>query len=638
MRRLAYILLLSSTFVIQVHAQNTLSDSLLRLVREAPMDSSRVLLINELASSLREADSNLAFHYAQQARDLATQLQFKRGLGTVLENIGWIYYRQGNYFKAVNVSLEALQIAQEIGDKKEIANCLINIGAINLEQKLYPAAIINFKKAYVLGTEIRVNTIRSRSLNNMAFGFIQMHQLDSARHYTLRAINENVNDEFRSAFSKRTLGDIYFEEGNYPEALVNWNDCLKAATQQTNNFLVVTTLVRLGNIHLKLNKPDKALVYLNQSLPIAIKNNFKSELENSFNLLAKVYFAKNDFSRAYQYQNQYHTLHDSLATQRSSEQMAIAQAHYESDIKNAQIELLTKNALFKENEIRVQKIWIYISIGWLIFLLVIMYLLNRSNRRSEAINKMLAEKNMFINEQSMQLAGLNTTKDKLFSIIGHDMRSPLASIRGLMDLVGNSAMTQDEFIKFSTKLKKNLDHVHSDLENLLSWAQTQQKGLVPIFENSMLRDAVQEKIDLMQDAIVAKSIKVINLIEDDISIFADKNQVGSILKNLLGNAVKFNLVGGVITIHSVESNGQIQVSISDTGTGMSELEVNNLFKGGAHFSRPGTQNEKGIGVGLLLVKEFIELNKGSIHVESYPGKGSTFIFSLKGKRVPIPSV
>jgi two-component system, sensor histidine kinase and response regulator len=620
--RVGWVVGMCFLFLSQAFSQSRNSDSLMRVALAAPFDSTRVLLLNDAAVALRESDNNLALKYAEEAKELATTLSFRRGMGYVLENIGWIYYRKGNYYKALEISTEALQINQEFGDKKQMAKCLNNLGAINSEQELYAIGIDNFKKAYKLAKEIDQKDIMSRSLNNVAYIFLKMNQLDSSRHYVQRAINENINDKQRSAFAQRILGDIAFEKSDYKGALVNYEVCLTWANEQNNNFLKTSTLYRLGKVYLKLNNPDQALIYLNRNLPIAQKFGYRIELENTYRYLGDAYATKKDFSRAYEFQGKYYALHDSTTKQKNSEQIAIIQTKYDSEIKNAQIELLTKNS-------RTQRILIYIGIGGLFLLIIFVAILIRSNRRGRKVNVLLAEKNNLINEQTHQLMGLNSTKDKLFSIIGHDMRSPLASLRGLMDLISSSAMTQEEFAEMSKKLKKNLDHVHADLENLLSWAQTQQQGLTPVFENVLLCDAVQDKIELYSEAIKIKSIQVVNSVGRDSCVHADKNHVGLVIRNLIGNAIKFSHPKGSIKIDCAEVDSRIKISVSDTGTGISSEELNKLFKPGSHFSKPGTQNEKGIGLGLMLVKEFVELNNGTIEVSSDLGKGSTFTFYLR---------
>jgi len=226
---------------------------------------------------------------------------------------------------------------------------------------------------------------------------------------------------------------------------------------------------------------------------------------------------------------------------------------------------------------------------------------------------------------------LNSTKDKLFSIIGHDLRSPLNSLRGMMDLLNKSILTQDEFVSFSKKIKTNVDYVYTDLDNLLSWAQSQQNGLKSSIEELGLYDVIIEKVDLLAESSSVKAITIHVEIDRDLRVRADKNQLGLIIRNLVSNAIKFSQEGGVVIIGAIKKKDQVEVAITDNGVGIAAADIEKLFRAGVNFSKPGTKNEKGIGLGLLLVKEFVELNNGTIHVTSKLGEGSTFTFSLPAK-------
>jgi two-component system, sensor histidine kinase and response regulator len=616
---LLIILLHSAKIVL---AQEKRSDSLMRIALAAPFDSTRVLLLNDAATELREKDNNIALKYAEEARQLAIKIGFQRGIGLTLENIGWIYYRKGEYSKALEISAKALQINEEYGNKKGMAQCLNNLGAIYSEQELYEIGISSFKKAYKIGKEIKNNSIMSRSLNNVAHSFFRTRQLDSARYYAQRSIDEQINDKTRMSFSNRTLGDVSLEEGNYKEALRYYEYSLRTSIELENNFMKSTILYRLGDLYIRKGDLPKAISYLEQNLPLTKKYGYISERQHTYEFLAKAYAYKKDFAKAYEFQGLYHVLNDSITEQLRIEQMAIAQSKYDSEIKNSQIDLLTKNS-------KTQRMWIYIGIGGLALLSILVAVLIRNNRRGEVVNKLLSEQNSLINDQKQQLISLNSTKDKLFSIIGHDMRSPVASLRGLMDLVSNAAVTQEEFVQLSKKIRSNLDNVHSDLENLLSWAQTQQKGLKVSFERIALSEAIQDKTNLLGELSNAKNIKITNAVQAGILVYADKNQLGLVIRNLIGNAIKFNHPNGSIKIDCARKDDKVNVSVTDTGTGMSQEELNKLFTAGSHFSKLGTQNEKGIGLGLLLVKEFVELNHGTIKVTSILDKGTTFTFSLR---------
>ncbi|MCE2996269.1 MAG: ATP-binding protein [Cyclobacteriaceae bacterium] len=605
-------------------------DSLVLLAQQARPDTTKVRLLNKAAVALRETDSNLALQYAEEARVLAISLSDQQGIGEVLSNLGWIYYRKGIYSKALEYTTNAMAINKALNIQSEMAACLNTIGAIQFEQDNFKEAIASFKQGYTLAKKANHRVNMSRCLNNIAFSFLQLKMFDSARFYVNRSVREHVNDDFRLAFSDRILGDIFYEEGKYTEALKSYQIALESAIGQNNNFLQASTLYRIGRTYLRLRNTDKALKVLNQNLFLSSRFGFKSEHETTLQLMAETFAMRKDFANAYEFQNRYLALHDSLLEQRGGERINLLEAQYKLGLKNTQIDFLTKDTRYKEKEIRMQRIGIYIAIVWLACMLLLIIVLFRTNRRARAANRLLKEKNELIEQQTEQLRNLNATKDKLFAIIGHDLRGPLNSLRGMIDLLSKSIITQEEFIGYSEKIKNNVDFVYSDLENLLSWAQTQQKGIQTIFTQVNLKKVVDEKINLSQVNLDTKKLQVNVEVNPEMEVVADKNQLDLILRNLITNAIKFSYASGIIVIEAKpEPDNYIRVSITDTGIGMDPTEVEKIIHSNLHFSKPGTQNEKGMGLGLLLVKEFVELNQGKLNIQSKPGQGSTFSFTLR---------
>jgi two-component system, sensor histidine kinase and response regulator len=260
------------------------------------------------------------------------------------------------------------------------------------------------------------------------------------------------------------------------------------------------------------------------------------------------------------------------------------------------------------------------------------FVLLYSNWMKKKANALLGVKNQRIQAQAQQLSNLNITKDKLFSIISHDVRGPLASLRGLINIICQGQMTQEEFIQNSVKLRQNLDSVQDDLDNLLHWSQSQLYGLQINAEEFQIRSVVNDKITLFREAAAKKDITIINDIREGLTAFADKNHFNLIIRNLMANAIKFNTHGGVIRIDEKTLDDYVEISVTDSGVGIPSRDMNKLFNAQIHFSNLGTDQEKGTGIGLLLTKEFIEKSGGSIWVTSEVGKGSTFTFTTKRTR------
>lgn len=622
-------------------AQVSETDSLENIIKTIPSDTSKVWQLNKLVTILRERDNNKAFEYAREAKDLALLLDYEKGLSQALENLGWIHYRRGDYSEAFELSAEAMTLAEKLNDKAGIARCLNNIAAINFEQNQHTLAIENFKKAYTVSSEIGDGPGISRSLNNVAYCFLGINQLDSARYYAElgREASRRYDRPYLEGFALRTLGDVDFNEKKYNNALEKYEQVIHMADKLENVFLKVSTIHRIGESYVFLSRSDLALGYLLKNISIARQYEFRRELERSLKLISEIYAKRKEIGKAYDYQNQYLAVHDSLYQQQSSEQMALMQVKFDSEMKEAKIELLTKDAQLKQEEINSQRMWMYFSIGSLTLMAVLAFVLLYSNRMKKRANDELEVKNREIQLQAQQLKNLNITKDKLFSIISHDLRSPLASLRGLMDILDVDGLSSQDFITTSKKLRRNLESVQEDLDNLLFWAQSQLNGLQSNPENLQLRPIVDEKIELFGEIARQKKITIINELDDSISIVADKNHISLVVRNLLANAIKFNKLGGLITISEKSIKDYVEISVSDSGVGMTTSDLGKLFNAETHFTNPGTHQEKGVGIGLLLTKEFIEKSGGSIWATSELGKGSTFTFTVKqGMPVPAPAV
>lgn len=614
-------------------SQSQKADSLLKAVSTMSDDTLKVILINNYSSSIRESNNNDALKLAETAKVLAEKLNFRRGLAPILENIGWIIYRKGNYAKALIYANEAIKIYEEFNDKRGIANCSNNLSAILVEQKQFDESIRVLKKALLLAKEINDFGVVSRCAINISLGFLPKNQLDSALRYAEMGIayGTKAKDPYRVAFGKRTLGDIFLAKNDYNNAQKSFFEALLPSEMSSNAFLEASTLYRIGRTYFLTKNYEKALYYLERNKTISEKFEFKSELERTYKMMTDIYRIKKDYPKIVFYQDLYLTVHDTLLIQRSNEQTALKLAKYESDIQQAQIDLLKKDAQLKEDEIKGHRLWNTVFITGIIILAGLGVVLYFANQRVKKINTDLHDRNQKINEQTVQLKELNATKDKVFSIIGHDLRGPLASLRGLMGLLSGSNLTHEEFVTLSKKLKNNLDYVSDDLDNLLNWARSQARGIEPQFEWCKAHSVVHELHQLYSEVARVKNISLENCVPETMEVNVDPNHIKLILRNLIGNSIKFTSAGGRITTEGLIKNGKAHLSIADTGKGMSEDEVKKLFFIGTHFTKLGTNNEKGLGIGLLLVREFAEKNKGTISVSSEEGKGSTFTISLQGQ-------
>lgn len=241
-----------------------------------------------------------------------------------------------------------------------------------------------------------------------------------------------------------------------------------------------------------------------------------------------------------------------------------------------------------------------------------------------------------VRKRTKQLVELNESKDKFFSIIAHDLKSPFLGFLGLTKEMASypEVFTEEDIKSISNGMHKSASNLFSLLNNLLEWAQM-QKGETrfdPV--NFSLSELIEKNVQVIKKRSEEKGIAITFMSQDSFQAFGDKNMINSVLMNLLSNAVKFTNRKGIITIDIKESDKHmLQVSVCDTGTGMPDDMVSKLFKMGEKIRSAGTENETGTGLGLLLCKEFVEKNGGKIWVHSELNKGSIFYFTIPGKKI-----
>lgn len=233
-------------------------------------------------------------------------------------------------------------------------------------------------------------------------------------------------------------------------------------------------------------------------------------------------------------------------------------------------------------------------------------------------------------KQDLKIQKLLSDKNQFFSIISHDLRGPLGSAVSLSEILVKNIeeYSREEIREVSETLHESNKNIYKLLENLLEWSQMQTGMILFRPQNLELNALIQENIELSKNAALNKSINLVFQAEDTIEAEADKNMIGTILRNLLSNAIKFTDKNGEVVIKLVKRKQKVEISISDNGIGVPDAIKERLFKINRKVMQKGTQNETGSGLGLLLCNEFVNIHRGKIWVESEPGKGSTFKFTL----------
>jgi signal transduction histidine kinase len=242
--------------------------------------------------------------------------------------------------------------------------------------------------------------------------------------------------------------------------------------------------------------------------------------------------------------------------------------------------------------------------------------------------KIILEKSVEL--KTSELRELNVSKDKFFSIIAHDLKNPFSSIIGISEILKEEIRSGDTATmeKYAGMLNTSAVQTYRLLENLLEWANSQRGKISFTPEQINLSQLFNEEFNALNEMATAKNIELKSFIADNMTILADKNMLKTILRNLISNAIKFTNKNGKVEVNAIVDDRNLEISVSDNGTGMTKETMAKLFRLDANLSTRGTANEKGTGLGLFLCKEFVEKHGGKISVESESGKGSIFRFTI----------
>ncbi|GLU44986.1 tetratricopeptide repeat-containing sensor histidine kinase [Allomuricauda sp. NBRC 101325] len=630
-----------------------------------PADTTHINLLVQLGKSYRYLDIDSVYSISKRVLEYSEAINYPYGKINGLRGMGSYYYEQGKRKEATPLYKKALQLAEESGDYvSEIS--ILNVLAQNasFEGNYAEALNLNLK-----GIDIAklVNEPAALSILNENIAGLYADQKDFKNalmfYDTVQKINRTLGDEIIDAETQSNMASLYKDAKDFKNAMFNINRSISTFEKhQIIDWLAYAYEVK-GDIYLEQKKYKWALYWFDQSNML-----FKHKIDDDrvkiqlMNGMAKVYLGlevdslshkyaleglklskqiksiqgqidcsetlyklhkKEGYdSQALLYLESFKMLSDSLSKDKSKQSLSLLETklQYEQEKK----ELIEANDL----ALAKQRNYIYFSVIILLILTIITFVIRRSENIQKKLNKELQEKSIAVAEREVELNEINSTKTKLFSIIGHDLRGPIGALQSLLKMFTDGEISKAEFLSFIPKLKADVENISFTLNNLLSWGQNQMNGVVTKPKRISLSYIVINNIQLLSEIAKSKSIKIINQLPDNPRIWADNNQIDIVVRNLLSNAIKFTPENGLITIDAKETEDFWEISIRDTGVGMSHEMQKKIFESSSNVTTYGTNNEKGTGLGLSLCKEMVLKNNGRIWVESVVRKGTTFYFTL----------
>ncbi len=643
-------LLLIALFLLQFNfsfSQKTEVDSLLKEYKKCKTDSSKIDIYLSVAAVYLNTEPSNAIVYGKKALADARKIHDCYREQLALLTMGMGYEDIGDINNAFSYFNECYKVALNANDIKGLAEINLSIGILYSDIGNQQLALEYYTNAYQYFSKANNQRGICKSYLNMSDALYNSNNSDKALFYLQKALEISRNNNgYILLYIYSNISEAYCRKKEFNLAKENVLKGLKLAEKSDNLYILSSDYLILAKIYLAFNDVANAEIYIKKGFEIAEQTGIKEVLIDSYDLYSQVLKKQKKFHEALQFENLYINTKDSV---QSSLNNNLLQA-YETEKKDMELAIIKTSELQKDAELKKQHFVTIIILSTLLLLISIAAYVMYSSRKIKNANFALEEANNEINEkqkeivcqnnelslnnekiiqQSNHIEELNNIKDRLFAIISHDLRSPLNNLRKTLDLVINGKLSKEQFQTVFPMLDKSLTTVSNFLDNLLEWSKSQLKGESverSVFDISLL---IKGELELLESQAAEKQIILSNQASVGINVFADRNMIDLVVRNLISNAIKFCYPNGNITVYNLQKgNDMVEISVKDNGKGIALENIGKVFQNNGKYTTLGTNNEMGTGLGLLLCKNFIEKLGGEIGVESIENEGARFWFTL----------
>ncbi|MFZ6011228.1 MAG: tetratricopeptide repeat protein [Bacteroidota bacterium] len=567
-----------------------------------------------------------ALEYFYYALEVRKERGDKPAIAFSYNNIGNVYRDQGNYEKALEYFFDALKLHEESNSKQGIAVTYTNIGNIYKDQGNFEKALVYFNNSLKIkeGTGDKRGIANSYSDIGSVYHDQRLHIKALEHHLNALQLREEIGDQRGLVQACVNLSDIFISNKEFDKALPYLQRGLALTQAIKSEELIAALHTKYALYYNMTTQPAQAFREANRALAIA---QTIGHVEQARNAAEQRYIAAamvGQYRDAFESHRLFISLRDSIQNEKNIRISLSKEFTFKEE--KAKIEQEKKELAFATAKER-QKLIAYALSGVSVTVIFISILIYRSNRQKHKANRLLTQQKTQIEEVNVELEKLNSVKNRILSIISHDVRGPLNSLKGVLYLLENNAMSPAEFHNIINNVGNQVGQVSDFLDNLLRWTKSQLDQVRPNPEKLSLNFIVEETIELLAMNAKSKQLQISADVPSELAIYADPEMMKLVIRNLLSNAIKFCHENDSIRIHAKPERQMVKVSIEDTGKGISRENIPLLF-GLSHLTTKGTKDEIGTGLGLTLCKEFVEISGGRISVTSVEGEGSCFQFTV----------
>ncbi len=608
---------------------------------------------------IEKIDSALIYLY--KAVNISKTTNFKYILALAYNILGIIHYDTELYTKSIDFYHSSLEINKETKDSSGMCFNYSNIGRVFASLGDYKKEMEYLIKGYEISKHMNKSEAHAYNLECIGNNYTITKKFKKASAYLTNAMSimKELNIKENVANINNDFADLYFEQNNFDLALEYINKTISGYKDIGNTSYMLFAIVTKIEILEKLNVYDKAILLVNKLLEdYSEQLNFKLEAEikylkgklnynlkrylkaknslqsvlilsksndnlstfrNTYEILYKIAIIENDPKETFKQYKYFAALRDSVNILETKARSMDFEKLRELNIKEKEIEDFKKNKIIADLEISSQKSFrnfLYITF---VLLGIIIIIIAINNFRVRRINS--------------KLKLLNESEERFLKVISHDTKNSLSAVINFSNMLINDKylLTEKETDDSIAEINKAALATNNLLSNLLQWTLAKKNDFSFNPKDENLKKIIEEGIVSSQSLITIKELELTISVDDEIFVFIDSNSITSVIRNLLTNAIKFSNSGGKITFSANIKGNFVEFVLIDNGIGMDVATVNTLFND-FHSTTKGTNNERGTGIGISLIKKFVETNGGTIKVKSKLGKGSTFSFTMpKGK-------
>lgn len=562
------------------------------------------------------------------------------GLSVAYLNLGNIHADIGNYDLAIDYYQKSVDIEAAWGEGSSEAYTTLNIAAILIEQNKYELAEEYIRESIKLCIKVEDRALLASAYDHLAEVLIHFNNIENALYYSNTALDIAVeeNDKLEMAHANSNMGLIFEKLGNNDSAVFFLENAIAHAEGYGDPYSTALYQIRLSNVYYRTNNLSSAQTLAQKAWETSLEEKSKFLLRESSMALAKAFEALGKYKDALQFQKITSAYSDTI-NGFSVEKRMLERERLLMDEEN---KLLEQQTASKDRVIEQTSWFVIIAIILLVVSIAFIITLIFNSRKNKNYNQALLYNNSVIQnkqneisrqskellKKNIELESLNKTKDRLFSILSHDLMEPFNQIKGVLKVLDFKDIEESDKELLLKKLNESVDRTSNAVENLLLWSKNQISGIKTLAMVFDINELVDKVFAQLQSSMDRKGLKFERTIAEGLSPIADMDQMEIVLRNLLNNAIKFSKEGDEILLKAYQQHEMMVIEVTDHGVGMTNSQIEKLIDSSQAFSTPGTMNEKGTGLGLTIINEFLSANKGHLEIFSEPGKGSTFKISI----------